>query len=118
MRKKAIENLAPMSIPKSWRSEWGTTVQRLKNDKQDTLILNIYKKGTLRARHCIELSTGEYATWFPGSFPVAIGPGEYPMTGSNPIWADRRISYVYQSGCYYSYCYGFQSETKYNKICA
>jgi len=118
VRKKAIENLAPMSIPKSWRSEWGTTVQRLKSDKQDTLILNIYKKGALKARHCIELSTGEYATWFPGSFPVAIGPGEYPMTGSNPIWADRRISYVYQSGCYYSYCYGFQSETKYDKICA
>lgn len=118
MRKKAIEKLAPLSIPKSWRSEWGTTVQRLKNDKQDTLILNIYRKGTLKARHCIELSTGEYATWFPGSFPVAIGPGEYPMTGSNPMWADRRISYVYQSGCYYSYCYGFQSETKYDKICA
>jgi len=118
MRKKAIEKLTPLGIPETWKQEWGTTVQRMKNDKQDTLILNIYKKGALRARHCIELSTGEYATWFPGSFPVSIGPGEYPMTGSDPMWADRRISYVYQSGCYYSYFYGFQSETKYDKICA
>lgn len=119
MRKKAIEKLAPAPLPKTWKSERGTTVQRLKNDKQDTLILNYYKKGELRARHCIELSTGEYATWFPGTFPVAIGPAEYPMTGSEPMWTDRRISYVYQDGCYYSYYYnGFQSETKYDKVCA
>ena len=45
MRKKAIEKLAPAPLPKTWKSERGTTVQRLKNDKQDTLILNYYKKG-------------------------------------------------------------------------
>lgn len=66
MKRKEIEALEPKKLPKSYKSEWGTTVQ----ESGDIVIFNVYKKDYLIGRHCVDRKTGEYATWLNKHMPV------------------------------------------------
>lgn len=104
MKQKAIEKIPPLAVPEKRKAIWGTTAQREDVNGDDILILNIFKTNRLAARHCINLGTGEYATWLAAKDSVKI---PYPMAGSEAVWTDRQLSFVYCEGDYYRAGYDF-----------
>ena len=110
MKRVLIEKVKPVPLPKAYKYVWGTTAQRIQIEADDMLLLDIYIKGTYTARHCVNLESGEYATWFAASDGFS---SPYPMVGQDAIWTGNRISYPYTSGKYYdSYNFDWGKEWK------
>lgn len=61
MKKALVERTEP-APPE--RDGWCTAVQTT----EDILIFNIYNNKRLKARHCINIKSGEYATWKAGTW--------------------------------------------------
>lgn len=61
MKKALVERTEP-APPE--RDGWCTAVQTI----EDILVLNIYNDRELKARHCINIKSGEYATWKDGTW--------------------------------------------------
>ncbi len=80
MKKQLIEALPP---PKTGKGGWWTIIQIVK----DILILNIFNKKVLQARHCINVKTHEYMTLCKGT------------------WYSRRIEDALEVHPWYGYCY-------------
>ena len=77
MKKALVERTAPEPAE---REGWCTTVQTT----EDILILNVYQEKELKARHCVNVKSGEYATVKGG------------------IWKETQISDAYEEiGGYY-----------------
>ena len=109
MKRKEIEALEPKKLPKSCKSEWGTTVQQ----SGDIVIFNVYKKDYLIGRHCVDSKTGEYATWLNKTSQVMK---DYCMAGKDPIWTNRKVTFLYSPNRYlYYYCY-YAKEIRQNAV--
>lgn len=104
MKKKMIDLLSPLELPKGYKAEWGTTAQTVHDGADDILILNVYKKRKLLGRHCLNIRSGEYATWLNGK-PETKSP--YPMVATAPVWTSNRVGYIYCEGSTYESQYLF-----------
>lgn len=65
MKKKLVESIQP-EYPESMK--YGTTVQT----EKDILIINVFHNGILKARHCVNVETGEYMTLREGRWKVRM----------------------------------------------
>lgn len=111
MKKKLIENVKPLRLPNAYKADWGTTAQTVKDGSDKILILNVYKSRKLLGRHCLNVRSGEYATWLNGQ-PGTKSP--YPMVATEPMWTGSRISYLYCEGRNYDAQYYFTYGSKYD----
>lgn len=112
MKRVLIEKVKPVPLPKAYKQEWGTTAQRIQIEADDMLLLDIYIKGTYTARHCVNIESGEYATWFAASDGFS---SPYPMVGQDAIWTGNKISYPYTNGKYYD-SYDFDWNKKWKEV--
>ncbi len=111
MKKKLIENVKPLCLPNAYKADWGTTAQTVKDGSDEILILNVYKSRKLLGRHCLNVRSGEYATWLNGK-PGTKSP--YPMVATDPVWTANRIGYLYCEGNAYNAKYSFIYGSKYD----
>lgn len=91
MKKKLVNNTEPVRPPDS--PGWWITVQLL----EDILVLNIYKDRILKARHCINVNTHEFATargntWTAEGLEAVLGTGNYWYTDRNVLYERFRLS--------------------------
>lgn len=88
MRKKLIERTEP---PRYRKKGWWTIVQ----ETEGIIILNIFRDGILKARHCVDIGLKDYATWHPG--------GE---------WSRRKIEWSYDIETEWQYGYYNRTQAK------
>lgn len=88
MRRKLVEQTPP---PKCRKKGWWTIVQEIEN----IIVLNIFCGGSLKSRHCIDISKKDYATWLPR--------GE---------WTARKIEWSYDIETEWQYRYYNKNKVK------